>query len=69
MIFDEKDRVAKVYIGAKQLRNKSASETFKAMLDMNDAVLEICVSTIKSEKPNISEEELLKELKKIYHKK
>lgn len=69
MIFNEKDRLAKVYIGAEQLKGKSSSETFKAMLDMNNAVLKMCVSAIKSRKPNISEKELLEELKRIYHRK
>nr|MBA4405240.1 hypothetical protein [Nanoarchaeum sp.] len=69
MIFDEKDRQAKVYIGAKQVRGKTSAESFKAMLDMNDAVLKICISSIRSRKPDISEKELLKELKDIYRKK
>lgn len=66
MRFDEKDRIAKVYIGAKQVSDKSTEERFDAMIDMNDAVLSICIDSIKNETPNLTERSLLNELRKRY---
>lgn len=68
MIFDERDRSAKVYIGAKRLRNVSSSETIEAMMSMNKAVIRICVDMIKAKKPNITEKALLKELRRTCYR-
>lgn len=66
MIFDEKDRLAKIYISPNRLRNISSEETIKAMMSMNKAMVDICVASIKSENPDITEKELIKEMNKIF---
>lgn len=70
MLFDEKDRLAKVYIGAIRLRNVSSKETLEAMMSMSKAVIDVCIASIKSKKPRITEKELIEELNRIcwgYH--
>ena len=65
MIFNEKDRLAKIYIEAKQISKLTPEQTFNAMIDLTQSVIKICLSSIKAKNPNISEEEMLKELNKI----
>ena len=36
------------------------------LFDLNNAILNITISRLKNEKPDISENELIKELKKIF---
>ncbi len=65
MIFNEKDRLAKIYIEAKQISKLTPEQTFNSMLNMIQSVINMCISSIKAKNPNISEEEMLKELNKI----
>ncbi len=48
------------------LRNVSPIESFEAGLKLNRFALDMAIAGIKKSKPNISDKDLLKELKKIY---
>jgi len=66
MIFDEKDRRAGLYITAKRLQNVDSATTVKAMCNLNQAALKVCIASLKKENPSINDERLLQELKRIY---
>jgi hypothetical protein len=66
MMFDKRDRKAKVIWQARQLKGVSPAKTLETMMDMNDAVLRLCIDSIRSRQPHIKEKELLAELEKIY---
>lgn len=51
---------------ASRLQNVSPEETVNALFSMNNAMLKVCIASIKQENPDISEKDLLKELKRIY---
>ena len=65
-MFDEKNRLAKAWVSAKQISNLSPSETFRMMVDMNRAMNKFCIISIKKEKPSISKKALVKELRRVY---
>jgi len=50
----------------RQMRKLHGGRSLEAMADMNRAVMNICIDSIRAKKPKISEKELVIELKKIY---
>ena len=66
MIFDEKNRNAKLLIEAGVNKNLTPQQTFETFIDMNNAVLSICIESIRAADPGISEKDLLEEVKKAY---
>lgn len=66
MIFDERNRDAKLLIEAGRARKMTSEQSLQAFFDMNNAMLRICIESIKAEKPRISEKNLLKEVKRAY---
>lgn len=65
MRFNEKDRLAKIYIESKRIRNKNINSSFNTMVDMNNSVINLCISSIKAKNPKITEKDLIKRLHKI----
>lgn len=66
MIFDERNRLAKVFVSAKQLKNKTVEEKLAALMDLNNFVLRFSAGAIKAEKPGIKGKKLLEELRKRF---
>lgn len=66
MIFNEADESQKLLVSVNQLRRIKGSESLESMIDMIDMALNICISSVKSEHPGISEKELIESIKKIY---
>lgn len=66
MIINKKNRDEVLKKRIKYLEGKSGQETLKAMLELNKWNLELCKASIKAEKPDITDKEMLKELNKIY---
>lgn len=66
MIFKEENREAKLFIEAERVKTLTPQQSLEVFFDLNRAVLKICVESIRAENPDISEEQLLKEVKRIY---
>ena len=65
MRFNKRGKSQKPPTSVIQLRNRGGSESFEAMVDMIDAMLNLCISSIKSEKPGITDKDLIDQLKRI----
>lgn len=65
-MFDETDESQKLLVSVAQLRRIKSSESLEAMVDMIDTALSLCISSIRSEQPEISDKELIKNIKAIY---
>ena len=66
MIFDERNREAKLFIEAERIKSKTPEQTLDTFFDMNRSVMKICVESIMAQNPGISERRLLKEVKRAY---
>lgn len=69
MILNKKNREEVLLQRARRLRNIPGEKTLNAMLQLNKLNLDMCKASIREKNPKISNEDLLKELKKIYWKK
>ena len=65
-MFHKKDRKRKVIHQAAQLKHISPTKTMEAMMDMNDAVLRLCIDSLRAQHPHIKGRRLLEELRRIY---
>lgn len=66
MIFDETDESQKLLVSVYHLRRIKGSDSLEAMADMIDTALTLCISSIKFDKPGITDKELIKNIKEIY---
>ena len=49
-----------------RLRNVSPEDSLRMLFSMNQAMVDVCAASVRMERPNISDADLLKELKRIY---
>ncbi|MBI4451605.1 hypothetical protein HY642_06540 [Candidatus Woesearchaeota archaeon] len=66
MIFDERDRQAKVCIEGTRSASITPQEGLEVLFDLNQAMMKLCIESIRARNPNVSERELLREVKRIY---
>ena len=66
MIFNEKDKSAKLKVESEQFKNLSGVEKIKIASNLNKGIIKIRIAAIKNKNPNIKEKELLEELNKEY---
>jgi len=66
MIFNEADESQKLLVSVRQLRKFKGSDSLEAMVDLIDSALRICIKSVRSENPGISDKQLLKNIKEIY---
>ncbi len=66
MIFDERDRSAKLFIEAERIRHLTPQQSLEVFFDMNRAVLKVCTESVRAQNPKISGKGLLNEVKRIY---
>ena len=66
MIFNEADESQKLLVSVRQLRRFKGSDSLEAMVNLIDSALNICIISIKTEHPGISNKELIKRVKEIY---
>ena len=62
MKFNERGKSQKPLAPVIQLRNRGGLESLVAMVDMIDAVHNLCISSIKLEKPGITDKDLVNQL-------
>jgi len=66
LVFNENENKQKIAMETMIFKYVSGERKLEMVAELNKAVRDLCIDSIKEKKPNISNKELINELNKIY---